>query len=167
MSMNADQENFESLRRLLALKKHEQPPPGYFNDFSHQVIMHIRNNGPGEQGLGLEAMLWQTPCLHRFWRALEHNPLLAGGFGVLVCALLLSGVVFSERASTPDLSIADPKSEIALKDLSTLDNPLLAKPPQSEFSSSTKGVSTLESRASLFPSHGDIKPIMFNISPDN
>ena len=165
MSMNADQEKFESLRRLLALKKHEQPPPGYFNDFSQQVIMHIRAAGPGEESLGLETIPW----LQRFWGALETNPLLAGAFGVLVCGLLLSGVVFSERSGTPDLSLANPQKDLAY-DRSTLNNPLLAKPTQPDFPSTT-GVPTFESRASLFesPNHGEslVKPVMFNVRGDN
>src|SRR5947209_2563290 len=105
--MNADQENFEQLRRLLALKKHEQPPPGYFKDFSQHVIMQIRAVGP-EAEAGIERFLWEIPALRRFWAALEHNPLLAGAFGVLVCALLVSGVVYSEKAARPDISFETP-----------------------------------------------------------
>ena len=43
MSMNAEPENFDQLCRLLKLKRHESPPPRYFNDFSSQVIARIRN----------------------------------------------------------------------------------------------------------------------------
>lgn len=167
MSMKADQENFEQLRRLLALKKHEQPPPGYFNDFSQQVIMHIRAAGPGEESLGLETIPW----LQRFWATLEHNPLLAGAFGVLVCALLLSGVIFSERAGAPDVNLVDsPQDLAAVTDVSTSNHPLLAQPVQTDFSS-TAGVPSFESRGSLFatPSHAEplARPVMFSVPGDN
>ena len=47
--MNENQPNFESLRRLLALKRHETPPPGYFNNFSRQVIARIRAGETGAE----------------------------------------------------------------------------------------------------------------------
>ncbi len=165
MSMNADQENFESLRRLLALKKHEQPPPGYFNDFSQQVILHIRAAGRVEESLGLETVPW----LQRFWGALESNPLLAGAFGVFVCALLLSGVVFSERAGAPEVSLIDPQSSDIAIDKPASNQPLLVQSVQTDFPS-TRGVPTFESRASLFNSQSQTepfaRPVMFSVPGD-
>lgn len=90
--MNGDPENFESLRRLLAWKRHEQPPPGYFNDFSRRVIARIET---GEQGADRAG--WFT-WLQRFWLALQARPAFAGAFGAAVCAFLVVGMVGSEEA---------------------------------------------------------------------
>ena len=45
--MNESENNFSELKRLLKLKRHEVPPPGYFNDFSAEIIARIR---AGERG---------------------------------------------------------------------------------------------------------------------
>jgi len=90
--MNSETENFEQLRRLLALKRHEQPPPGYFDRFSGQVTARIR---AGEQGLGAFERTWY----YRFWKLIEAQPVFAGAFGAAVCAVLISGIVNSEETS--------------------------------------------------------------------
>jgi hypothetical protein len=95
--MNHDQTEFEQLRRLLALKRYEQPPPGYFNSFSGQVITQIRA-GEGREAVSLsERLSLEAPWLQRIWAALESNPVLAGGVAVIACGLLIAGIVLTER----------------------------------------------------------------------
>jgi len=89
--MNPDSHNFEQLRKLLALKRHEQPPPGYFNRFSGQVISRIKAGEKAGDGLD-----W----LGRLWSVLETKPMLTGAFGAAVCALVISGIVFSGDVET-------------------------------------------------------------------
>jgi hypothetical protein len=96
MSMDQDSQDFESLRRLLALKRYEQPPPGYFNHFSVEVIARIKG-GEGAHENVMERLFWEAPWLQRLWAALETKPVMAGAFGAAVCALLVAGVVYSER----------------------------------------------------------------------
>jgi len=90
--MNTESENFESLQRLLALKRHELPPPGYFNNFSREVIGQIRAGS--KTATATDGFSW----LRRLWSALEAKPALAGTLGVAVCCgLLVVGVLYSEK----------------------------------------------------------------------
>jgi hypothetical protein len=86
--MSSDSENFDQLRRLLVLKKHEQPPPGYFDHFSRNVIARIKAGDQGEPKV--------TGWLPRLWVALEAKPIFAGAFGAAVCVVLVSGILNSE-----------------------------------------------------------------------
>src|SRR5664280_2141995 len=96
--MNADPENFEDLRRLLKLKRYEQPPPGYFNNFSSIVIARIEAGERGEAASVLERLFgregwWQQLCV-----SLQSRPGFAGAFGAIACTLLISGLVYSENS---------------------------------------------------------------------
>src|SRR5215831_12887312 len=100
-NMYPDSEEFDSLRRLLALKRHEQPPPGYFHHFSRNVIVRIQAGERGMDAASLERLLWDAPWLQRFWTALEAKPVLAGALGVAACAMLLAGLIYSLPDNAP------------------------------------------------------------------
>jgi len=88
-------DDFEQLRRLLALKRHETPPPGYFHGFSRQVIVRIQ---AGELGEPEEASIWSFSggsFLQRIWATLDARPVLAGAFGVAVCGFFTVGAFLS------------------------------------------------------------------------
>ena len=114
MSMSEDTENFEQLRRLLALKRHDQPPPGYFNDFSRQVILRIRAGERGGEVTILEQFSWEAPWLQRIWAALETKPILAGAFGLGLCSLLIAGVVFADKGDIASGALATPMDAASL-----------------------------------------------------
>jgi len=104
MSTKPDPQDFSGLRRLLALKRHEQPPPGYFNHFSREVILRIRS-GERASDHGYESWL-VTAWLQRLWSAMENRPALAGAFGACVCAAMLWALVSTENVGTTSAVIA-------------------------------------------------------------
>ena len=71
-------ENFDSLQQLLGLKRHEQAPPRYFDEFSSRVMTRI---GAGEARLS-------------WWERLgfDVRPALGATTGVLACGLVIYGV---------------------------------------------------------------------------
>ncbi len=96
--MNKNENKFESLRRLLALKRHETPPPGYFNHFSGEVMARIR---AGEAG-GAESASKLLPRLFQLLSAFEAKPAFVGAFAFSLCLLLVFGIVYAER---PDVAL--------------------------------------------------------------
>ena len=95
--MSAEQDDFEQLRRLLALKKFEQPPPGYFQYFSREVIARIRTGESCPVG-SWELLLSRFPWLQRLRSALELRPAVAGTFGAMVCGFLIIAGVYTDSA---------------------------------------------------------------------
>jgi hypothetical protein len=90
--MSNTPEEFEKLQKLLKVKRYEQPPPGFFNNFSAKVVNRIESADEVDQAWA------QAPWLRKFFLLLETNPLAAGLFGLSVCGLMISGIAFSEYA---------------------------------------------------------------------
>jgi hypothetical protein len=76
--MGSPPDNFDSLRKVLRVKRFEQPPPRYFNEFSSRVLSRI------EKG-DARASWWE-----RF--GFDVRPALGAATGVLACALVVYGV---------------------------------------------------------------------------
>jgi hypothetical protein len=100
--MSPESEQFDELRRLLALKRYEQPPPGFFNHFSGQVIARIQAGERGNDSL-LQNFFDSSSWLSRLWSSVGAKPILAGAFGVTVCSVLIAGVAFSDRGDARNL----------------------------------------------------------------
>jgi hypothetical protein len=95
--MNDNENDFGALRRLLALKRHETPPPGYFERFPGAVMARLRASQSGAQDGLAERLANRLPWLVRVIRTLEAKPAFATTFASALCLLLLAGIVFAER----------------------------------------------------------------------
>ena len=104
--MNESEQNFESLRRLLALKRHEVPPPGYFNIFSRQVMACIRTGEVGSS-VGLVERLGMA-WLMKWFQTFETTPAYAGSFATVLCLLLLFGAVVAQRPEVTSQAFLQP-----------------------------------------------------------
>ena len=144
--MQPEHENFEDLRRLLVLKRYEQPPPGYFNDFSRKIIARIEA-GEGEVYVSVfEQWLARAPWVLRVFQTFERKPILAGAFGMVVCGLVVSGVVYSENTPRTD----DPLANV----LSATQTAAIATPSQDSPIPPVTGSTGLAPQMAAFSSSG-------------
>jgi hypothetical protein len=122
-------DDFEQLRRLLALKRHEQPPPGYFHGFSRQVIVRIQ---AGDLGASAQASVWSLSggsFLQRIWATFDARPVLAGAFGVAVCGFFVVGALISDNTNATENKLPSPQPQIGLA------SPFEQSKAETEFSS--------------------------------
>jgi hypothetical protein len=94
--MDSQLDDFKNLRRLLALKRHEQPPRGYFDTFSREVSFRVQA-GETVRETAAERLNAEAPWLQRFLEILLAKPQWSGAVGALACALILGVVLFVER----------------------------------------------------------------------
>jgi hypothetical protein len=106
MNMKSEQDNFENVRRLLVLKRHETPPPGYFDSFSRQVIARIQAGERAAEPSFFEQVGLSFSWVQKLWGAFETKPILSGALGVSVCGLLMAGIVYSEQVEPGQASFA-------------------------------------------------------------
>jgi hypothetical protein len=93
--MNPDQENFESLRILLAWKRHESPPPRYFSELPSRIWTRIEREP-------VALPFWQ-----RFFPNIGISPAFAYSFGLLACGTLFFGVAYSLKTDSAQ-TVAQP-----------------------------------------------------------
>jgi hypothetical protein len=86
--MNSGPEDFEDLRHLLALKRHEKPPPGYFNYLPDKVLMRLERE---EDDLSEYSTWWQWLV-----KKLDTQPVLAGAYAFAISGLMLLGFKLSQ-----------------------------------------------------------------------
>jgi hypothetical protein len=84
--MNSSPDDFKDLRRLLALKRHEKPPPGYFSYLPDKVMMRIEKDDLSEY-----STWWQWLV-----QKLDAQPLLAGAYAFAISGLMLLGFKLSQ-----------------------------------------------------------------------
>jgi hypothetical protein len=84
--MNSSPDDFQELRRLLALKRHEQPPPGYFGYLPDKIQMRIERDDLSEHSTWWEWLV----------RKLDAQPILAGAYAFAISGLMLLGFKLSQ-----------------------------------------------------------------------
>ena len=84
--MNSSPDEFEQLKQLLALKRHEQPPPGYFKYLPDKIMVKIERNDLSEHST------WWEWMVERF----DARPVLAGAYAFAISGLMLLGFKVSQ-----------------------------------------------------------------------
>jgi hypothetical protein len=141
--MNENENNFESLRRLLMLERYEIPPPGYFNNFSGAVISRI-SAGETSESVGD----WFSKLLQVF----EFKPAFAGAFASALVVLLVFGIIFAERPDSAQQSLlqAMTQNSGSAPQLADVSSVALPQTDQTGIIASTNPVLNLQPIASLF-----------------
>jgi len=162
--MNEPDSDFGTLRQLLSLKKHEVPPPGYFHNFSDNVVSRIRSGEGGRPDTAMERLLAEAPWLVKLLQAFESKPAFTGVLASALCLLIVGGIVYTDNPN--------PSGEAQTStQVSQLDSPMAAmapafldaSAPQSGMIISTNPSTSLEPSASPFGNPNPLlQPVSFN-----
>ena len=154
--MSEKNNDFSDLKRLLKLKQHEIPPPGYFNHFSGDIVSRIR---AGESGGGqgfFDRIQSDSPLVSALMRLFVVRPGIVGALATSVCLVLLLGVLFMDRSESGP-TIGSPVFAHS-EPIVTEGSPTLVAstdtlaPPDSGITISTNPVSSLQPVNTLFGS---------------
>jgi hypothetical protein len=141
MSAENQDQDFTKLQQLLKLKRHESPPPRFFNDFSFQVTARIRAGEGTRKIEDFEDVVAQAPWLHRIWKSIEGKPAVSGLFAAAVCGALLAGIFSVDNAAPTIPSLATNQEEApAVNHEAGISDSLLAGASQSGGSMSPAAV---------------------------
>ncbi|HEY4416032.1 MAG TPA: hypothetical protein VGO57_10095 [Verrucomicrobiae bacterium] len=150
--MKDSEHNFEELQQLLKLKRHEVPPPGYFHNFSSNVIAGIR----AEREVAAQARQVSGNWLTRLMSIFETRPGLVGGMATSLVLLLVGGVVVTDQSgSDSQNNIFTPNTIDSAQSSAPISQPSLSYASANSASSggisiSTNPAASLQPMSSLF-----------------
>jgi hypothetical protein len=98
--MNLSPENHENLRKLLALKRHEHPPPGFFQAFSAKVIARIE----------AESVVRSKPWWQQWFAEMAEQPLLASTYGMLFAGLIVVAIGLAQSPPAENAELVIPNA---------------------------------------------------------
>jgi len=84
--MQEQPQDFEKLRQLLALKRHEIPPPGYFRDFSSRVLNQLER----------ERTRAKDGWLARLTALFQTRPAISWSFCMATCLVVVATTTLFE-----------------------------------------------------------------------
>jgi hypothetical protein len=161
--MKPSSEHDDRLLKLLALKRHERPPPGYFEHFSSGIIARL-NAGEGKQCGWWDDIFEEALWLKRLWSAFEAKPVLAGTFGVVVCGLVVSGILYSQKLDQASATSSPPVGQSLLT--GTPSGWALEPYAQAPLTASTNPVLEPQIPGSVFDMFRPVaKPASYNFNP--
>lgn len=140
--MGSSSDDFAALRALLKLKRHEQPPPRYFNDLSSGIIHRLR----GPDGLRHKSLL----SLLDFDFGLK--PALFYGLGVSCCAVALYAVVY--------LLVQDPAAAAKDAQIATMPTPAMQTPAMPEATPSGSVAHIFSAGVAPAPDSASTNPVL-------
>jgi hypothetical protein len=148
--MSAESNNFESLRKLLAVKRMEVPPPGYFDQFAGEVRARLRDGEHQRDDLWRD-LGDEASWLQRLWYLFSNRPALAGACGMAVCGLVLTaGIYYSQGGDTDLASQTAAPSGLGLASQPVPSQPLALGAGQPAVASSTNAAMSALPPAGLF-----------------
>lgn len=108
--MSESQEQFETLRQLLALKRHEVPPPGYHRDLSHRIARRVRaiEQDAAGQNDPKDYLRRISPWLFRLIEFSYARPSLVGFSSLGVFLALAVGAILLNRPDDRPTEDASP-----------------------------------------------------------
>ena len=159
--MNENENNFESLRRLLAQKRRETPPPGYFNSFSGQIIARIKAGEARVTQTDADRYFSEAPWLLKLLQAFELKPAFAGAFASGLSLLLIFGIIYAERPDSSPQPILQ-TSEQSMGSFAAVSPSALAQSSSGGITGSNSAATSLQPVASLFGSQNTFaQPVSF------
>lgn len=163
--MNENENNFESLRRLLAHKRQETPPPGYFNSFSGQIIARIRAGEAAANKTVTGKSALEPSWFVKVLQAFEFKPAFAGAFASALSLLLVLGIIYAERPDATPQPLFQPAGQ-SLGSFASMSTAAISPPAiSSDNTASNSAANSLQPVASLFGSQNILaQPVSFSTS---